>query len=170
MTSSWLDAVFHQILILRWEHVSGVIQCTQYKPVPDEEPNSTNVEETLLRVKRNDPDLVEVNLNNIRVRALSRRRVMWEHHVWLSCAVLFGCVVCTQNIPIKTLKSYAEALMKNTVVERFSIVGTRSNDPVAFVSHTFKCVLSTKTPRPIKFSCLSLHGVGLPVLHCSSVS
>lgn len=24
--------------------------------------------------------------------------------------------------------------MKNTVVERFSIVGTRSNDPVAFVS------------------------------------
>lgn len=41
---------------------------------------------------------------------------------------------CTQNIPIKTLKAYAEALMKNTVVERFSIVGTRSNDPVAFVS------------------------------------
>lgn len=26
--------------------------------------------------------------------------------------------------------------MKNTVVERFSIVGTRSNDPVAFVSHS----------------------------------
>lgn len=41
---------------------------------------------------------------------------------------------CTQNIPIPTLKAYAEALMKNTVVERFSIVGTRSNDPVAFVS------------------------------------
>lgn len=48
----------------------GVIQCTQYKPVPDEEPNSTDVEETLLRVKRNDPDLVEVNLNNIKVRML----------------------------------------------------------------------------------------------------
>lgn len=46
----------------------GVIQCTQYKPVPDEEPNSTDVAETLSRVKRNDPDLVEVNLNNIRVR------------------------------------------------------------------------------------------------------
>lgn len=27
--------------------------------------------------------------------------------------------------------------MKNTVVERLSIVGTRSNDPVAFVSHAF---------------------------------
>lgn len=47
-----------------------MIQCTQYKPVPDEEPNSTDVEETLLRVKRNDPDLVEVNLNNIKVRML----------------------------------------------------------------------------------------------------
>uniref|UniRef100_A0A3B5MF20 Tropomodulin 1 n=1 Tax=Xiphophorus couchianus TaxID=32473 RepID=A0A3B5MF20_9TELE len=80
----------------------GVIQCTQYKPVPDEEPNSTDVEETLTRIKRNDPDLVEVNLNNIK------------------------------NIPIPILKAYAEALMKNTVVERFSIVGTRSNDPVAF--------------------------------------
>ncbi|XP_069386442.1 tropomodulin-1 isoform X3 [Paralichthys olivaceus] len=82
--------------------IAGVIQCTQYKPVPDEEPNSTDVEDTLLRLKRNDPDLVEVNLNNIR------------------------------NIPVPTLKAYAEALMKNTVVERFSIVGTRSNDPVAF--------------------------------------
>lgn len=44
--------------------------------------------------------------------------------------------LCTQNIPIKTLKAYAEALTKNTVVERFSLVGTRSNDPVAFVSHS----------------------------------
>ncbi|KAM4750009.1 tropomodulin-1 isoform 1-T1 [Anableps anableps] len=88
--------------IVNKQGLNSVIQCTQYKPVPDEEPNSTDVEETLLRIKRNDPDLVEVNLNNIK------------------------------NIPIPTLKAYAEALMKNTVVERFSIVGTRSNDPVAF--------------------------------------
>nr|XP_046264533.1 tropomodulin-1 isoform X1 [Scatophagus argus]XP_046264540.1 tropomodulin-1 isoform X1 [Scatophagus argus] len=88
--------------IVNKQGLNSVIQCTQYKPVPDEEPNSTDVEETLLRIKRNDPDLVEVNLNNIR------------------------------NIPIKTLKTYSEALMKNTVVERLSIVGTRSNDPVAF--------------------------------------
>ncbi len=51
--------------------------------------------------------------------------------------------VCTQNIPIKTLKAYAEALMKNTVVERFSIVGTRSNDPVAFVRLHFEIVSIT---------------------------
>lgn len=45
----------------------GVIKPTQYKPVPDE-PNSTDVEETLERVKNNDPDLEEVNLNNIKVQ------------------------------------------------------------------------------------------------------
>ncbi|XP_069023928.1 tropomodulin-1 isoform X2 [Embiotoca jacksoni] len=88
--------------IVNKQGLNSVIQCTQYKPVPDEEPNSTDVEETLSRMKRNDPDLVEVNLNNIR------------------------------NIPIPTLKAYAEALLTNTVVERFSIVGTRSSDPVAF--------------------------------------
>ncbi|XP_010786528.1 tropomodulin-1 [Notothenia coriiceps] len=88
--------------IVNKQGLNSVIQCAQYKAVPDEEPNSTDVEETLLRMKRNDPDLVEVNLNNIK------------------------------NIPIKTLKAYADALIENSVVERFSIVGTRSNDPVAF--------------------------------------
>ncbi|KAJ8001015.1 hypothetical protein DPEC_G00186420 [Dallia pectoralis] len=88
--------------IVNKQGLNSVIQCTQYKPVPDEKPNSTDVEETLLRMQRNDPDLVEVNLNNIK------------------------------NIPVKTLKAYADALIENTAVERFSIVGTRSNDPVAF--------------------------------------
>ncbi|OXB81752.1 UNVERIFIED_CONTAM: hypothetical protein H355_010313 [Colinus virginianus] len=81
-----------------------VIKPTKYKPVPDEEPNSTDVEETLKRIQNNDPDLEEVNLNNI------------------------------MNIPIPTLKACAEALKTNTYVKKFSIVGTRSNDPVAFVS------------------------------------
>lgn len=58
---------------------TGVIQCTQYKPVPDEEPNSTDVEETLLRLKRNDPDLVEVNLNNIKVRVCLLCSVILNH-------------------------------------------------------------------------------------------
>ncbi|RXN04873.1 tropomodulin-1 isoform X1 [Labeo rohita] len=88
--------------IVNKQGLNSVIQCTQYKPVPDEQPNDTDVEETLQRIKRNDPDLVEVNLNNIK------------------------------NIPIPTLKAYAEAFKGNNVVERLSIVGTRSNDPVAF--------------------------------------
>ncbi|NXK41171.1 TMOD1 protein, partial [Piprites chloris] len=88
--------------IVNKEGLNSVIKPTQYKPVPDEEPNSTDVEETLKRIQSNDPDLEEVNLNNI------------------------------MNIPIPTLKAFAEALKNNTYVKKFSIVGTRSNDPVAF--------------------------------------
>nr|XP_056705163.1 tropomodulin-1 isoform X2 [Euleptes europaea] len=87
--------------IVNKEGLDSIIKPTQYKPVPDE-PNSTDVEETLERVKNNDPDLEEVNLNNIK------------------------------DIPIPTLKAYAEALKSNTYVKKFSIVGTRSNDPVAY--------------------------------------
>ncbi|NWW91625.1 TMOD1 protein, partial [Rhynochetos jubatus] len=87
--------------IVNKEGLNSVIKPTQYKPVPDEEPNSTDVEQTLKRVQSNDPDLEEVNLNNI------------------------------MNIPIPTLKAFAEALRSNTHVKKFSIVGTRSNDPVA---------------------------------------
>ncbi|NXK55931.1 TMOD1 protein, partial [Chauna torquata] len=88
--------------IVNKEGLNSVIKPTQYKPVPDEEPNSTDVEETLKRIQNNDPDLEEVNLNNI------------------------------MNIPIPTLKACTEALKTNTYVKKFSIVGTRSNDPVAF--------------------------------------
>ncbi|XP_003226599.1 tropomodulin-1 isoform X1 [Anolis carolinensis] len=87
--------------IVNKEGLNSIIKPTQYKPVPDE-PNSTDVEETLERVKNNDPELEEVNLNNIK------------------------------DIPIPTLKAYAEALKNNSYVKRFSIVGTRSNDPVAY--------------------------------------
>ncbi|KAM4810029.1 tropomodulin-1 isoform 1-T1 [Rhinophrynus dorsalis] len=88
--------------IVNKEGLNSVIKPTQYKPVPDEEPNSTDVDETLELVKSNDPDLEDINLNNIR------------------------------NIPITTLKAYAEAMKDNTHVKRLSIVGTRSNDPVAY--------------------------------------
>uniref|UniRef100_A0A8C9TI07 Tropomodulin 1 n=1 Tax=Scleropages formosus TaxID=113540 RepID=A0A8C9TI07_SCLFO len=87
--------------IVNKQGLNSVIQCTQYKSVPDEQPNSTDVEETLQKIKSNDASLVEVNLNNIK------------------------------NIPVPTLKAYAEALKTNTVVQKLSIVGTRSNDPVA---------------------------------------
>ncbi|XP_048358969.1 tropomodulin-1 isoform X3 [Sphaerodactylus townsendi] len=54
--------------IVNKEGLGSIIKPTQYKPVPDE-PNSTNLEETLERVKNNDPDLEEVNLNNIKALA-----------------------------------------------------------------------------------------------------
>ncbi|CAH2273950.1 tropomodulin-3 [Pelobates cultripes] len=79
----------------------NVVKAEPMRPVFDEPPNPTNVEETLKRIRNNDPRLVEVNLNNIK------------------------------NIPIPTLKEFAKALESNTHVKSFSVAATRSNDPVA---------------------------------------
>ncbi|XP_026541728.1 tropomodulin-4 [Notechis scutatus] len=83
------------------EGINSVVQPDKYKPVPDEPPNPTNAEETLAKVRSNDRDLEEVNLNNI------------------------------QDIPIQTLKEICEAMKANTHVKQLSLVATRSNDPVA---------------------------------------
>ncbi|XP_051631490.1 tropomodulin-4 isoform X1 [Manacus candei] len=83
------------------EGINSVVKPDSYKPVPDEPPNPTNVEETLQRIRDNDPALEDVNLNNIK------------------------------DIPIPTLKAICEAMKTNTHVKRLSLVATRSNDPVA---------------------------------------
>ncbi|XP_069486463.1 tropomodulin-1 isoform X1 [Ambystoma mexicanum] len=115
--------------IVNKEGLNSVIKTTQYKHVPDEEPNSTDIEETLALVKSNDPDLEEVNLNNIR------------------------------NIPIPTLKSYAEAMKKNSHVKKLSLVGTRSNDPVAFALADMLKVNSTLTSLNVESNFISGMGV-----------
>ncbi|XP_016856579.1 tropomodulin-4 isoform X2 [Homo sapiens] len=51
--------------ICNTEGISSVVQPDKYKPVPDEPPNPTNIEEILKRVRSNDKELEEVNLNNI---------------------------------------------------------------------------------------------------------
>ncbi|NXN04265.1 TMOD1 protein, partial [Sylvia borin] len=115
--------------IVNKEGLNSVIKPTQYKPVPDEEPNSTDVEETLKRIQSNDPDLEEVNLNNI------------------------------MNIPIPTLKAFAEALKSNTYVKKFSIVGTRSNDPVAFALAEMLKVNSTLKSLNVESNFISGSGI-----------
>ncbi|XP_051901867.1 tropomodulin-4 [Pristis pectinata] len=89
--------------IINKEGINSVVKpdSYEYKPVPDEPPNATDVADTLKRVKSNDRDLVEVNLNNI------------------------------QDIPIPTLKELADAMKHNSHVRSLSLVATRSNDPVA---------------------------------------
>ncbi|KAM4747249.1 tropomodulin-3-like isoform 1-T2 [Rhinophrynus dorsalis] len=79
----------------------NVVKAEPMRPVFDEPPNPTNVEESLKRIKNNDTRLTEVNLNNIK------------------------------NIPIPTLKDFAKALESNSHVKTLSIAATRSNDPVA---------------------------------------
>ncbi|NXQ42291.1 TMOD1 protein, partial [Catharus fuscescens] len=115
--------------IVNKEGLNSVIKPTQYKPVPDEEPNSTDVEETLKRIQSNDPDLEEVNLNNI------------------------------MNIPIPTLKAFAEALKNNTYVKKFSVVGTRSNDPVAFALAEMLKVNSTLKSLNVESNFISGSGI-----------
>lgn len=51
-------------------YAPGVVKPDTYKPVPDEPPNPTNVEETLQQIQANDGALEDVNLNNIKVRDL----------------------------------------------------------------------------------------------------
>ncbi|XP_075049335.1 tropomodulin-4 [Mixophyes fleayi] len=97
----YYDAITTGIIINK-EGINSVVQPDKYKPVPDEPPNPTNVEETLQKIKSNAADLDEVNLNNIK------------------------------DIPIPTLKEICDAMKSNTRVKKLSLVATRSNDPVAF--------------------------------------
>ncbi|KAM4663868.1 tropomodulin-4 [Discoglossus pictus] len=97
----YYDAITTGIIINK-EGINSVVKPDSYKPVPDEPPNPTNVEETLQKIKSNASDLEEVNLNNI------------------------------QDIPIPTLKEICSAMKSNTHVKKLSLVGTRSNDPVAY--------------------------------------
>ncbi|EPQ16650.1 Tropomodulin-4 [Myotis brandtii] len=87
--------------ICNTEGISSVVQPDKYKPVPDEPPNPTNIEEILKSVRSNDKDLEEVNLNNIK------------------------------DIPIPMLTELCEAMKTNTHVRSFSLVATRSGDPIA---------------------------------------
>lgn len=90
--------------------LAGVIKPTQYKPVPDE-PNSTDVEETLERVKNNDPDLEEVNLNNIKVwtsslvslHPIARGEVIRDQvHCWFQDVILGDMGHSTSPLQKKT--------------------------------------------------------------------
>ncbi|CAI9599838.1 unnamed protein product [Staurois parvus] len=94
-------SVHIHLILLQWPSISDVVKAEKVKPAFDEPPNPTNVEESLQRIKANDPFLLDVNLNNIK------------------------------NIPIPTLKEFAKALESNTHVKSFSLAATRSNDPVS---------------------------------------
>uniref|UniRef100_A0A8C3UY69 Tropomodulin 4 n=1 Tax=Catharus ustulatus TaxID=91951 RepID=A0A8C3UY69_CATUS len=80
---------------------SGDISNTEGINIPDEPPNPTDVAETLQRLQNNDPELQDVNLNNIK------------------------------DIPVPTLQAICQAIQTNSHVRSLSLVGTRSNDLVA---------------------------------------
>ncbi|XP_043533317.1 tropomodulin-2 isoform X2 [Chiloscyllium plagiosum] len=112
--------------------LNNVVKGEKVKPVFDEPPNPTNVEESLQRIKANDPGLVEVNLNNIK------------------------------NIPIPTLKDFAETLKKNTRLKKFSLAATRSNDPIAFAFADMLRV--NKTLQSLNLESNFITGVGIQAI------
>ncbi|XP_078386353.1 tropomodulin-2 [Cetorhinus maximus] len=112
--------------------LNNVVKGEKVKPVFDEPPNPTNVEESLQRIKANDSGLVEVNLNNIK------------------------------NIPIPTLKDFAEALKKNTHLKKFSLAASRSNDPIAFAFADMLRV--NKTLRSLNLESNFITGVGIQAI------
>jgi len=81
----------------------GVAKAEELKPVKEEPPNPTQVEDTLNKVLANDPELKVVNLNNIK------------------------------NLSLSKLKAFAEALKTNSHVEEFCAANTRVTDGVASV-------------------------------------
>uniref|UniRef100_A0A672KBC0 Tropomodulin 1 n=1 Tax=Sinocyclocheilus grahami TaxID=75366 RepID=A0A672KBC0_SINGR len=91
--------------IVNKQGLNSVIQCTRYKPVPDEQPNDTDVEETLQRIKRNDPDLVEVNLNNIK----------------LSKNPEIMCLVIKQRVMLFGSQALADMLKVNTTLKSLNV-------------------------------------------------
>jgi len=98
-----LDAVDGKIA-----NTVGFREATKCKlPVVDPEElasiqaNTTDVDETLQKLKKNDASLEIINLNNIK------------------------------NIPLATLKDYASSISSSTHVTELHMVGTRSNDSIA---------------------------------------
>lgn len=56
---------------LGWD---GITKASQQKVFPNEGPNQTNIEDSIKRVKDDDQKLIELNLNNIKVRRRLTRR------------------------------------------------------------------------------------------------
>ncbi|XP_076136152.1 tropomodulin-4 isoform X2 [Alosa pseudoharengus] len=98
----YYDALGATGKIANTEGINSVVKPDEFKLFPEEPPNTTNVEDTLSRIQKNDSGLQEVNLNNI------------------------------PDIPIPTLKAIFEAMKSNSHVQVLSVAATRSNDPVAY--------------------------------------
>nr|KAG5707280.1 hypothetical protein BaRGS_000054 [Batillaria attramentaria] len=79
---------------------TGAARAEQLKLVPDEAPNTTDIEESIKKLRANDKELKVLNLNNIK------------------------------NLSVERLMEVCEALKKNTVCVRFDMAGVAAPDKV----------------------------------------
>ncbi|KAK6185240.1 hypothetical protein SNE40_007514 [Patella caerulea] len=79
----------------------GAAHSQSFSPVANEPPNTTDVEDSIARLKRNDPELTSLNLNNIK------------------------------NMSVEKLEQIADALKENTHLKKLEMAGVAANDKIA---------------------------------------
>lgn len=73
---------------LGWD---GITKHQSQKVYPQDPPNTTDVEESIKRVKEDDPKLIELNLNNIKV-------LHWRHcHKHTLTVSIFSHILVTEH-------------------------------------------------------------------------
>uniref|UniRef100_A0A8C4X0T2 Tropomodulin 4 (muscle) n=1 Tax=Eptatretus burgeri TaxID=7764 RepID=A0A8C4X0T2_EPTBU len=115
--------------IVNKEGLNSVVHPDECKVFPEEPPNPTDVEQSLQRIRKNDQNLTQVNLNNI------------------------------ADISMSTLIEIAEVLKSNGHVEKFSLVGTCCNDSVALALADMLKVNGVLKSLNIESNCLTAPGV-----------
>lgn len=104
---------------LGWD---GITKSTQQKLYPMDPPNSTDVEESIKRVKDDDSKLIDLNLNNIKVSP-----------DLLSQIEIYNLSVLFQNISDEKLEQLIAALPQNEHLEVLSLTNVGLTDKTALL-------------------------------------
>jgi tropomodulin len=127
-----------QPLGLGWD---GITKATKYKPVQNEPPNTTDVEESIQRVANDDSSLKELNLNNI-------KNISDEKFVRLFDALKRNTrleVLCLANtdMPDRVASKLCDALEKNSTLRVLNVESNFITPPV--IRDLIKSLLAQKT-------------------------
>ncbi|KAH8384212.1 hypothetical protein KR200_002706 [Drosophila serrata] len=105
---------------LGWD---GITKSTQQKLFPMDPPNSTDVEESIKRVKDDDSKLIDLNLNNIKV-PIENYKV---------CESFLNVFFVPQNISDEKLEQLFAALPQNEHLEVLSLTNVGLTDKTALL-------------------------------------
>ncbi|XP_061167763.1 tropomodulin-1-like isoform X2 [Saccostrea echinata] len=97
----------------------GVAKAQELIKVPDEPPNTTDVEESLQKLKDNDPKLKHLNLNNI--KNISVERLIEICDALKTNTVLENLEMASVNMTDKVAKKLAEALSENKTLKVLNV-------------------------------------------------
>lgn len=104
----------------------GITKSTQQKLFPMDPPNSTDVEESIKRVKDDDSKLIDLNLNNIKV---SFSYFFFQYFL----SRQLTCVIHPQNISDEKLEQLFDALPQNEHLEVLSLTNVGLTDKTALL-------------------------------------